>query len=275
MRASAGLVAASILVTASGCGSGDEVKDASTTSSVSGSVFLTWNSWNGPLEGRGCYGDGPYDDVREGAQIVIADEVGATLALGALGPGTAGMIRGQRQCRFDFSVASVPTNREFYRLKIGPRDAPQFSAAELFGGQLTLSLGETPAGSAVPPASTPTPTEPPETSADRTAKFGDSATIGAWELTVSPPTPSPEPDDYGYCPETIRTFVSVRIEWKNLSTETLTPGDTVTARALDGKWPPPYASLTLGPTGASPLDSIHGIRDRQRSAFTPSASTPD
>lgn len=231
-----------MLVSASACSGSNgstEGEASAQRATVTGSILLTWTSWDGPLEGPGCYGTTGYDDVREGAQVVVADGTGATLALGSLGPGTAGMVDGQRQCKFSFSVPAVPTDKSFYRLKIGQRDAPQYSAATLFGGDLQLTLGENPPSAASQSPQTP---EDTETTPDGQYTYGDSATIGSWKITVSQPVETAKPENLGFCGDDVSSFAAVRVEWTNLSKETLVPGDTVVVRGADGAWPAPVCN---------------------------------
>lgn len=91
-----------------------------------------------------CYGENEYADIKAGAQVVVADEAGKTLALGTLGGGTSPTDpTGTRTtCTFDIDVPDVPGGEKFYRVTVSSRDAEQYTEAQLKAG-LTLSIGTT------------------------------------------------------------------------------------------------------------------------------------
>lgn len=86
--------------------------------------------------GAGCYGTGGYEDIEGGAQVVVSDAAGATLALGKLG---AGQSVGAGECRFAIRV-TVPAGKGFYSIAVGRRPPLQYAEADL-ARPLTLGLG--------------------------------------------------------------------------------------------------------------------------------------
>lgn len=89
---------------------------------------VCWTDGNAPAFGS----PSPYDDVKAGAQVVITDASGKTLALGKLGDGTAvGASSETADCRFDFTIYDVPGGSSFYGIKVGTEQSQQFPAAAL------------------------------------------------------------------------------------------------------------------------------------------------
>lgn len=103
---------------------------------LNGSVTVTssigFDSRNGT-----CWGRGGYDDMHEGAQVVISDASGTTVAIGTLG---TGVYNGGR-CVLPFAVPHVPLGKNFYGVAIGHRNAFQVSAADA-QKRVELSIGD-------------------------------------------------------------------------------------------------------------------------------------
>jgi hypothetical protein len=86
---------------------------------------------SGTLEVTGCTSLG-YRDIHAGTQVIVTDERGTTLALGAL--------EDVRPCEWRFRIAAVPAGKPFYGVSVGNRGTIQFTEAELRSGvQLTLN----------------------------------------------------------------------------------------------------------------------------------------
>jgi hypothetical protein len=83
--------------------------------------------------------DGGYSDMRQGADVVIKNESGTTIAIGALGSGHDNIPPGW--CDFDFTVTDVPTDATFYEVEVGHRGALRYTLAEL-KQPLGLELGD-------------------------------------------------------------------------------------------------------------------------------------
>jgi hypothetical protein len=89
-----------------------------------------------------CSATGGYGDIRQGAQVVVSDAEGTTIALGVLGAGAAD-LEGDgraRSCTWPFTVDGVPTGHAFYGVEVSKRGRIQFTEREL-GEPLRLSLG--------------------------------------------------------------------------------------------------------------------------------------
>jgi len=89
--------------------------------------------------GDGCSGEGGYDDIHNGTQVVLEDESGKTLATGSFGPGT---FEGEA-CVFTFSFQDVP-KAAYYRVHSGSRGVLQYSYQEMVNANWSvhLSLGD-------------------------------------------------------------------------------------------------------------------------------------
>lgn len=91
--------------------------------------------------GDSCTGQGGYDDISPGAEIVVEDESGTTLATSHLATGTYDGLG----CVFEFSVDHVG-KASFYRVMIGSesRGGLRYSHDELAGQDwaVHLSLGD-------------------------------------------------------------------------------------------------------------------------------------
>lgn len=158
------LVAAVVLVPAlSGCGAGDESDSGASPSSetssststpstaaatfnLSGTVTITdlggyYNQGNYP--GAFCTGDSGYEDIREGAQVVVRDADGTQVAVGELGPGS--MTGNPRKdltagCAFPLMVFGVPDGSSIYSIEVSHRGELSYKRAEL-DGPLDLTIG--------------------------------------------------------------------------------------------------------------------------------------
>lgn len=83
-----------------------------------------------------CAGANGYDDLTEGASVVISDSSGKTIAVGSVdGSAASGSV-----CMFGFDVAKVPSGEKFYGLEVSHRGVVQFTEAEVKAGPI-LSIG--------------------------------------------------------------------------------------------------------------------------------------
>lgn len=89
---------------------------------------------NGP-----CHGTGGYTDVAGGAEVVISDDAGATLALAHLNTGTANIPSSGTggTCNFTFD-ASVPSGKHFYGVQVTHRGVVKFSEADMAAPHVSL-----------------------------------------------------------------------------------------------------------------------------------------
>ena len=86
------------------------------------------------VEAGSCSGSGGYSDIAEGAQVVITDDAGATLAITHLTAGTGDNF----SCSFSFSTA-VPAGKGYYGIQVTHRGVvkePESSVTSV-----TISLG--------------------------------------------------------------------------------------------------------------------------------------
>jgi hypothetical protein len=91
-----------------------------------------------------CEAADGFDDIHAGTQVVIADETGATVALGDLNGGNLQGTEGDPvftlDCGFDFIVPDIPVGHPFYKVSIGRRGTQEYTAAQLREPiELTLS----------------------------------------------------------------------------------------------------------------------------------------
>lgn len=93
--------------------------------------------------GQPCAVGGGYADIRAGAQVVVTDASGRTLALGELGDGKLRLpdldVWGTRSCVFPFSV-QVPGGHDFYGIEVTHRGMVRFTAEQL-RQPVEMSLG--------------------------------------------------------------------------------------------------------------------------------------
>jgi hypothetical protein len=81
-----------------------------------------------------------YDDIAFGAQVVISDAAGKTVALGTLESGS--FEDAGNQCVFPFNIPDVPLGEKFYGVHVGNdnRGVVQYTRTDLETGA-TISIG--------------------------------------------------------------------------------------------------------------------------------------
>jgi hypothetical protein len=82
-----------------------------------------------------CTGTGGFSDLKTGAEVVISDDSGKTLAISSLTAPVTGDVAGR--CIFGFS-ADVPAGKHFYGVTVTHRGAVKFSEAALPTAALTI-----------------------------------------------------------------------------------------------------------------------------------------
>ncbi|MFF0199896.1 hypothetical protein [Streptomyces sp. NPDC005017] len=85
----------------------------------------------------GCRGEGGYDDIFEGTAVTVYDAAGTVVATGHLGES---MPEGGA-CRFDVSVADVPTGERFYLVRVSHRGTVLLTEAQAAAGGFGATLG--------------------------------------------------------------------------------------------------------------------------------------
>ncbi len=101
---------------------------------ITGEVLLHDTRIN--TTGNSCRGSGGYDDLREGAQVVVTDATGKSIGIGTLGTG----VSNTNICTWEFSV-TVPAGGGIYGVEVSHRGKLQYSEADLAGRPLKLSIG--------------------------------------------------------------------------------------------------------------------------------------
>ncbi|WP_326644568.1 hypothetical protein OIE67_25690 [Nonomuraea fuscirosea] len=111
---------------------------APATQTVSGSVLVRGSSPQVLTENElACTTGGGYDDIRQGAQVVVTDAAGKTIALGQLG---AGGWKRDVGCSFLFTVPEVPAGEKFYGIEVSHRGRVQYTAEQMTT-PIELSIG--------------------------------------------------------------------------------------------------------------------------------------
>lgn len=133
------LVALSALALA-GCSTSAAAKPAPAkpkTFSSKGSITVPNGDYSAPgNDGSFCGGMPGYGDIVGGAQVVVKDESGKTLAVAPLEAGvtdsTSGVVI---KCRYDFELKGLP-NAKFYSVHVGnqARGDVQFSKSDMKSG---------------------------------------------------------------------------------------------------------------------------------------------
>ena len=105
---------------------------AAQTFTVAGRLHLT----DGDTLLNGCRGTGGYADIEAGAQVVVYDNAGKSLAAGELGPGAEDATG----CLYPFTVTGVPVGGGGpYSVEITHRGKIVFTRTQ--AGYLQMSLG--------------------------------------------------------------------------------------------------------------------------------------
>lgn len=132
MKRAAFMVAAAVVMAA--CAGSPATSPSPSTSAITHTVTgtLTFTEPNPPS----CDGAGGYADIRAGADILVVDGAGATIGKGSLSRGAGNASGG---CDFAFRAEDVP-DVPFYSVRIGSRDGPTWSVAEMADSGWTVAL---------------------------------------------------------------------------------------------------------------------------------------
>lgn len=87
------------------------------------------------ITGDACHGQNGYDDITEGAQVVVYDAAGKTLAIGALSPGQF-VARGV--CQFTWAVVDIPSGVGPYSVQVTHRGMVAFTEEQAQNQQLSI-----------------------------------------------------------------------------------------------------------------------------------------
>lgn len=105
---------------------------------VLGSVDLGHSEFGWNRDPLACWGSGGYGDLKTGAQVVVTDAAGATIAVGSIiksNPGTSWVEETDTyradSCTLDFRVADVPPGKGFYGVEVTHRGQVQYAENDL------------------------------------------------------------------------------------------------------------------------------------------------
>lgn len=129
------LVVVALVATSCGGSKPDPKPAEPETLTVSGDLTLI-DSGIDYLAGMGCWGTGGYDDMQEGASVVVYGANGDKIAVGSLG---AGHRDGPVTCIFDFEVTDVPADDKVMSVEISHRGEYTFKVED--SESIHLSLG--------------------------------------------------------------------------------------------------------------------------------------
>lgn len=158
------LAAVTIVLLASGCASAGSNKrhdpqqsqrhpSPSAAFSAHGAITVTGEDNVGIISdavtpGQECFGAGGAADIAPGAQVVVTDASGRTVAVGKMEMGRTTEHKRYKNPRYDeqcvvpFTVSDVPSGEKFYGIKVGQRPATQETEAEMRAAPgLKLSIG--------------------------------------------------------------------------------------------------------------------------------------
>lgn len=138
-------VTAALVLTLAGCGADKPVTPAAPSKpvvfQVTGSITLRPGDFIWSASPPSCAGDGGYDDMKVGAQTVVSDAAGATLALGSIveAKPEIGDSSTADGCTLRFLVLNVPSGQKFYGVEVSHRGRVQYTEVDA-RRDLTLTL---------------------------------------------------------------------------------------------------------------------------------------
>lgn len=123
-------------------GKGSSAATASETLTAAGSIRVRVGGMDERVEGAACNAADGYDDVAEGADVVVTDAQGATVGTAPLRAGTLKFIDNTNVwCNFTFIVKDIPAGGKFYKLTAGQRDPKQLTESDLHSS-IQLQIGD-------------------------------------------------------------------------------------------------------------------------------------
>lgn len=136
------LAAVALVLALTACGGDPEPEAGPSPGSIQVSGQLTLSLPNFEWNPGVCSGRGGYDDLTGGAQVVVTDNTGATVAMGSLGDGNPRLDPADSSraiaCVFPFAVG-VPAGKGFYGIAVAGRDRVQVKEADLADVKMELS----------------------------------------------------------------------------------------------------------------------------------------
>jgi hypothetical protein len=119
--------------------------DSIEVSSPSGNVTTIGGSRYQQVVGEWCQGGGGYGDVTEGAQVLVKDTSGTTVAFGTLEAGSLTGVPEQPlsengwECELPFTVRNIPT-LDAYSVETGTRGGLLYTHDEMVSSGWTIGL---------------------------------------------------------------------------------------------------------------------------------------
>jgi hypothetical protein len=83
-----------------------------------------------------CAGTGGYDDLAQGADVVVTDNASRTIAVGSV----TGSAAAGNACVLTFEIPKVPSGKKFYGIEVSHRGVVHFMEKEMKAGP-ELSIG--------------------------------------------------------------------------------------------------------------------------------------
>jgi hypothetical protein len=115
---------------------------AASTFAAAGTVTLGKDAKGDPKSiGKPCMASpaSGYGDIRKGAQVVVTDSGGKTVAVGTLAGGIErGGAKVGYSCVFSFEVRGVPAGDGFYGVSVGSRKPAQYAENVIRGQHVNL-----------------------------------------------------------------------------------------------------------------------------------------
>jgi hypothetical protein len=119
--------------------------DSIEVSSPSGNVTTIGDSRYEQVTGEWCQGGGGYGDITEGAQVLVKDTSGTTVAFGTLEAGSLTGVPEQPlsengwECTLPFTVGNLPT-LDAYSVETGTRGGLLYTYDEMVSSGWTIGL---------------------------------------------------------------------------------------------------------------------------------------
>jgi hypothetical protein len=141
------LAIAAALLTLTACGRPAPAPAAASSPpaafTITGAVNLDVGNFTWDSDTMSCAGKDGYDDLAPGAQTIVTDPAGTTIAVGQITTGKAQMDDDDGQaasCALSFVVNDVPAGKGFYGIEVSHRGRLQYSELQAHG-ILQLSVG--------------------------------------------------------------------------------------------------------------------------------------
>lgn len=112
-----------------------------TVATIRGVIQLRLSQFDASSTVNDCWGNGGYDDLREGAQVTVTDPDGRTIALGSVTGSSLQDTDAGLQCVLSFEVEDVPRGAGFYGVEVAHRGVVRRGEADVFTRAFQLTIG--------------------------------------------------------------------------------------------------------------------------------------